>query len=136
MTKDIKTESDYIPGMCNINQAEIKSRRNAGHLGSILTVVAIAAFVYFRVPAVVGLLVFVPAFIAAIGYMQAQKKFCVGFASAGIRSTSSEGLETTEVSDDAALKADKAKARSMNVQSAGIAAFVAVATTILLIVLP
>lgn len=109
------SETNYIPGICNINPAEIKKRRMAGHIG-------LAASAIFIILAIVGgldwyirLFLFIPAFVAATGYLQAKNKFCVGYAGAGKQHADNGEVET--ITADDALKADKRKAQTINAQS-------------------
>lgn len=131
----MKNDSQYVPGICNINYDEIKSRRNAGHFGLGLTIVVVAFLVYLRAMPLLSILVFVPGFIMAIGYLQAKNKFCVGFGAAGIHSASESGADTAAVEDEAAQKADKEKSRRMNLQSAGVGIALSVITALLLAIL-
>jgi hypothetical protein len=76
---------------------------------------------YYRV------VLFLPAFAAATGYLQARNKFCVGYAGAGQQNATPGSEQASDVADKAAVAADKHKARRMNVQALVISV---IATTI------
>ncbi|MGH7442766.1 MAG: hypothetical protein ACREKE_08855 [bacterium] len=69
----------YVPGVCNIGPAEIRSRRATGW-GGLTASLALALVLFaFSVPALWRLAVFFPATLAATGFLQAAQGFCVGF---------------------------------------------------------
>jgi hypothetical protein len=77
-------KQQYIPGVCNIGKAEIKLRRLIGWLGLAACVALWAVFLVAKTPASWRLTLFVPAFIAAIGFLQAAWHFCAKFALGGV----------------------------------------------------
>ena len=96
--------SDYRPGACNIGPAEIARRRQSGLLAIAVAVGVAVAMVVIDAPPAWRLLVF-PFLAAGFNTLeQARRRFCVGFAMAGIRDLGPAG-ERTVVSgrDDAAL---------------------------------
>lgn len=111
--------TQYVAGVCNINRAEIQSRRNIGHVSLILSLVLIALLAYFhaRISPWLGLITVLPLCIAATGYMQAQAKFCVGHAMAGTQRANDNTNTSTKVSNANDAAKDKARARTMNIQS-------------------
>ncbi len=131
----MKNDSEYIPGICNINYDEIRSRRNAGHFGLGLTIVVVAILIYLKAMPLLAILVFVPGFVMAIGYLQARNKFCVGFGAAGIHSAADRGADTAAVEDQEALAADKLKARRMNLQAAGVGLAASAVTALILFII-
>ena len=88
-------KNTYIPGVCNIGPAEIRSRRNAGLIGLLLLAALLVLFAFYDVPPVFRLVVFFPATLAAIGYLQAVLHFCVKFGMSGLFNFS-QSLEKTE----------------------------------------
>ncbi len=74
----------YVPGTCNIGAAEIKYRRMAGLVGLGATFILLALFVAFDIIPVLRLVIFLPATLAAIGFLQAQLHFCVKFGMSGL----------------------------------------------------
>lgn len=101
----------YVPGSCNIGGAEIQRRLRAGWGG-----VTIFAFVlFFLMMAKVGepawyLVLFLPAFAAAAGFVQASYRFCFYFGFSSLFNFDRAG-ERHHVADAAARKQDRAKAR-------------------------
>ncbi len=67
----------YIPGVRNLDRTETAERRRGGWIGLALTVGGIAAALYYHIAAPWRLLVFFPAAMAAIGFIQAGANFCV-----------------------------------------------------------
>ena len=75
---------------------------------------------------------FIPIFIAAIGYLQTKNKFCVAYGSSG-RQNASDGSSAAQVVEDSdAIAADKKKSRDMNLRALAISA----ALTILILFIP
>ncbi len=112
--------SEYTPGVCNINTAEIASRRKAGYVGLGLTLVIAAALFGLDLPKATRLILFIPVFIAAIGFLQARNKFCVGYGAAGMHNADEQSTEAVSVTDSSAINVDKARARNLNLQALGI----------------
>ncbi len=69
-------QDKYIPGVCNIGKSEIKIRRQMGWIGFIVTVIFYSLMIYFEIPRVWRLVLFIPSTIAAIGFLQAYMHFC------------------------------------------------------------
>jgi len=79
----MEMQNQYIPGVCNIGPTEIKKRKQSGWMGLTATILLWAAFLWFDVPAVWRLTLFLPAMMSATGFLQAYTHFCAyfGFAS-------------------------------------------------------
>lgn len=100
----------YQPGVCNIGPAEIRQRRTSGWIGVVVTVVAVAAFVIFDVPAPFRLLAALPAILAASGFLQAGLHFCANFGMRGLFNVT-DGMGSQESVMEADFrKADQRKA--------------------------
>ena len=69
----------YIPGVCNIGPAEIKWRKQWGYASLVVTLLLVGFLVIRDAHARCALLVFFPAFGAAIGLLQAYLHFCAHF---------------------------------------------------------
>lgn len=123
-------DDGYVPGACNIGPAEIARRRRSGWLGlgaaAVLTVVLVAV----TAPPVLRLSLFVPFLVAAIGFLQARARFCVGFAGAGISNFGDLGA-TVRVDDPAARASDRQRARILILQAGAVAVLGAVAAAVL-----
>ncbi|HEY0965701.1 MAG TPA: hypothetical protein VGE13_04455 [Candidatus Saccharimonadales bacterium] len=125
-------EQEYIPGVCNINRAEIAYRRKAMWFGVVLTLVIFVLLLLAHVSGAFRLVLFVPLYIASIGYLQVKNRFCVAYGTSGKQNAGEHSTSSTDVDDQEALKADKKKSLRMNLQ-----AFVVSATlTILAVLLP
>lgn len=118
---DTTAQTGYIPGVCNINRAEIAYRRKAGYFGLGLYVIIAIALFALGVSRWARLILFVPAFIAAIGFLQAKNKFCVAYGAAGQQNAVDGSPKAQSVTEQAAIAKDKARARTMNTQAALIA---------------
>jgi len=118
MTKPKKVENaGYVPGVCNINHKEIALRRKVGYWALVVFAVvfglllASSASVWWR------LFLITPAFIAALGFLQAKNKFCVMYA-ADYKQNASEGSKSARtVTDKLARAADAKRARQLNLQA-------------------
>jgi hypothetical protein len=93
----MSTQSDYVPGACNIGAAEIRRRRQSGWLGLGVTLLAWVLFFVFRVSAPWRLLLFFPAAVSASGFFQAALHFCAAFGMRGIFNFGSEVGKTHTV---------------------------------------
>lgn len=121
--------TNYIPGMCNINPAEITKRRRIGYAGLAASVLLLVVFIVFDASWWIRIIIFIPAFTSATGFLQAKNKFCVGFAGANIQNA--DNGEKVKITDTKSLLLDRLKARKMNLQAFGIA-FVVTLITLLI----
>lgn len=107
----------YTPGVCNINESEIAYRKKAFYLGIVIAVPLLIFLIVIKASPILGLVMFVPAWIGAIGYLQAKYKFCVGYAASGVYNSSDEYADTKAIVDAASKKLDTARARKINTQA-------------------
>lgn len=121
--------SSYIPGMCNINPKEIAQRRRIGHIGLSITILLAFLLLFIDLSPWLRLIIFIPTFLAATGYLQAKNKFCVGYANA--QQHHADDGTVVDIDDKSALAADKKKAQLINLQAFGIATVVAIVFTLL-----
>lgn len=117
----------YTPGVCNIGPQEIKMRQRAGWTGLAATIVIGALIYYLASPAWTRLVLFFPAFIAAVGFIQAGMHFCVAFASKGLFNMSDVQGVTESVDKAEFRKADQKKSIQIWTYSLIVAVLVAVA---------
>jgi len=75
--------NEYIPGVCNIGRAEVRQRWVVGWIGLAATVAAWIACSVFEVAPVWRIALFIPASIAATGFLQAAWHFCATFGVLG-----------------------------------------------------
>jgi hypothetical protein len=97
---------EYRPGVCNIGPAEIRRRRQIGYLGLAAAVAVAAALLALDAPAWTRLIIALPVAGALSGFIQAQQRFCAGFAMSGLQNMG----EQVRVEDAAARAADRRKA--------------------------
>ncbi len=78
-----KNQNMYVPGVCNIGQEEINTRKRAGWIGAIAIIILWALFIWLDTPNIWRVTLFIPAMMSATGFLQAYSHFCAyfGFAS-------------------------------------------------------
>ena len=91
----MKQTAVYEPGVCNIGPAEIRRRRQSGYVGVAIAVVFLVLAYALGWAAPWRLLVALPVFLAAQGFLQAAFHFCVGFATRGLFNFGDLGTEET-----------------------------------------
>ena len=125
-------QESYIPGVCNINPAEIAYRRKAMWFGFGLTAVLFVALLFVNIPNWVrALIIFVPLYIGVIGFFQVRNRFCVSYGASGKQNATAGSESAATVEDQSALNADKRKARTMNLQALLITVAVLLATLLI-----
>ncbi len=77
------TPSEYVPGVCNIGRAEVALRKRTGWQGLALTLALWVLLDYFAAAPLWFLVLFLPSFVASVGFIQAKMHFCAAF---GMRS--------------------------------------------------
>jgi len=123
---DNNVEDKYIPGVCNIGKPEIKRRKQAGWTGLIITVILLGMFLYFDMPHLWRLIIFIPAMITAIGFLQARMHFCAYFGMHGVFNFSPD-IGKTDTVEQAEFRAmDRRKAWQIIAYSAIIGAVIAI----------
>ena len=120
----------YQPGVCNIGPDEITRRRRSGHTGAIVAVGLFIVLVELGVPTLWRLLVALPAAMGAVGYLQARRHFCAGFAMQGVFNLGELGSQAI-VLDPAAARRDRAAAIRLFLQAAGIGLLVGIVAVVL-----
>jgi len=120
----------YQPGVCNIGPAEIARRRRAGIVGSLMTLGLLIILVALDAPPLFRLVLFLPAAVAASGFIQARLKFCAGFAARGIFNFGGSG-DSVEIVDHEARARDRRRGREISFASFAIGAAVALLAVLL-----
>jgi hypothetical protein len=120
----------YSPGVCNIGPAEIARRRMSGHIGLIVTVVALAGLIATGAPHWTRLILILAAGGSASGYLQAFLHFCAGFGSRGVYNFGPVG-PVEEVADPLARARDRARSVQIGVAALAIGVVVAVVAVLL-----
>jgi disulfide bond formation protein DsbB len=103
----------YIPGVCNIGPAEIKRRQQSGYIGLIIAIVLWVVLAALHGPAVIRLVVFLPAAMSASGFIQAYKHFCAGFGMKGVFNFDATVGQTDTVAQKEFRAADRQEARKI-----------------------
>ena len=127
-------KSEYIPGVCNIGPAEIRARRMAGWMGLGATILLWILFFVFRVPAAWRLLLFFPATMSAVGFLQAAMHFCAAFGVMGVFNFGPNVGKTDTVEQAEFRRIDRQKALTILLYSGLIG--IAVAAAGYLLILP
>ncbi|MHA2346955.1 MAG: hypothetical protein ACXACP_09575 [Candidatus Hodarchaeales archaeon] len=126
---------EYTAGTCNIGEEEIKQRRRIGHFGLVLTLVSIIIYlglVYsIGLDIMVGILIFLPAEMSAVGLLQARNKFCAAYGLTKQQNVSSSLGLTLKIEDISNQKKDRNKALKIVFQSTIIAIGISILTVIL-----
>jgi hypothetical protein len=73
------SNQEYVPGVCNIGPGEIRKRRALGWIGLAATILLWATFIALKTAAPWRLLLFVPALLAALGFLQSAWHFCAKY---------------------------------------------------------
>ena len=118
-------KTEYVPGVCNIGKEEINRRRNLGWIFLIVTLTVEYAFILLSADAIWKILIFIPATISAMGFLQAYFHFCSGFASRGVFNFGQVG-KTETVIDKQLRKLDQKKGMQIMAYSVLIGVVVAV----------
>jgi hypothetical protein len=120
----------YVPGQCNIGQAEIAGRRRAGHVGVVATIGLLGILIVIGAPPLARLLVALPAAVAASGYLQARLRFCAAFGARGVYNFDQMG-STIQIAESEARRRDRARATQIGIASGLIGLAVGIAAVLL-----
>ncbi len=119
------TTERYSPGICNIGPAEIQRRRMIGRIGLAATAVLWALFYYLHVPAGWRLTLFLPAWVSAVGFIQARVGFCAGFGLKGVFNLGPVAGRAEPIADAASRAKDRKKSWQIIGYAAAVAAVIA-----------
>jgi len=106
----VDIQREYVAGACNISKEEEGLRIAAGWIGTGLTVAAGLAFLALHVPALWRLTLFLPAVMAASGFLQAGMHFCANYGMRGVFNVGNEVGKTQTVEQAEFANKDRAKA--------------------------
>ncbi len=120
-------QDQYIPGTCNIGKSEIERRKQGGWIGLIVTTILYALLAYFEITRIWRLIIFFPATMAAIGFLQARMHFCAYFGMVGVFKFGPEVGKTDTVEQAEFRAADRRKAWQIIIYSVIIGAVAALA---------
>lgn len=103
------TPDGYVAGACNIGPYEIRRRRRSAIVGYAIAAGVLAVLVAAGLPAWTRFLVLIPAWGASVTWLQARRRFCVGFAAAGIANFGDDDAGRVSITDPAQRAADRRK---------------------------
>ncbi len=126
-----KSNNLYEPGLCNLGENEISSRKRKGIAGLIITFSLAFCLDVFHYPNELRLLIFFPLFYSIICLYQARKKFCVYFGMKGIFNFDKIG-KSTAVGNEEFIKLD----RKLAIQMTLTCFLLALAITVIYYLLP
>jgi len=124
------SQTEYIPGSCNIGGGELTRRRMVAVLGLILTLSSAATLISTEASRQNRLGIFLPALVMSVGWVQSRKRFCLAYGFAGTFNFGTLG-KLSKVSDQADRAADRKTAIKIFAQSALYAALVTAAVVAL-----
>ncbi len=111
---------DYIPGVCNIGPDEIRRRKQAGWFGLAATFAVWALLLWLDAPTLWRLTLFFPATAAALGFIQARKRFCVYYGFAALFNFGKAGKQKTVEKNEGYRRRDRLQAWKILIASTAI----------------
>ncbi len=111
----------YVPGTCNIGKGEIRRRQLVALIGLALTFFTLMGMIATKAAPESRLGIFIPLAVAAIGFVQSRRKFCLAYGFMGTFNFGKLG-ELSKVSSRESRMADRKTAISILAQSLGLAA--------------
>lgn len=123
----MENDHEYVPGVCNIGRAEIRQRKLIGWVALAVTIGMWIAFSVFSVAPLWRLTLFIPASIAATGFLQAAWHFCATFGVLGLSNLGPKVGKTDTVEQAEFRRQDRRTALQIIALSVLIGAIVAVA---------
>src|ERR1044072_7039106 len=123
----MSTSEQYIPGVCNIGRAEMQRRWRLGWGALVVALLYLAVCVGFRFAPAWRLLVFLPALLSALGFIQHAWHFCAKFGLGGVFNFGPQLNHTDTVEQAEFRRKDRRTAIQIIVMSVVIAIVVAVA---------
>lgn len=124
------SNDQYVAGSCNIGRGEIRRRQLVAVIGTVLSLFTLAGFISTGAEPSVRLGIFFPLSVAAIGWVQSYRKFCLAYGFMGVLNFEKLG-NISKVKDKASLAADRKTAFSILGQSLAIAALITLAVYLL-----
>jgi hypothetical protein len=118
MADQTTTSGEYVPGTCNIGDVDARARARVGWAGVGATIALAVGVLAIGAHPAWMLAVAAPAYVAAIGLLQARSRFCVGYAAAGRYGFGDSRGPTGAVADGEHRAADVARARTINGRAA------------------
>jgi hypothetical protein len=122
----------YIPGVCNIGEAEIQGRMRFGWVGLLIFLLLGALLLLIDADRITRLILFFPAFASSIGFVQAHMHFCAYFGLSALFNFKEAGSTPEEIWEDELRAMDRKKAW----QIIGYSLAIAIVMTALVYLLP
>jgi len=126
-----ETQTEYIPGKCNIGPEEIARRRNFGLAAFVVLILLLGGLIFTGVNPIWRLFVFFPAASVASGFLQAYFHFCSGFARIGAYNFGRTG-EKHEVKDEDSKAKDRRRGNQITLYAVIIGTVAALAAVFLI----
>ena len=111
----------YIPGTCNIGKGEIRRRQMVALIGVVISAISLIGMVTTNASPQARLGIFIPLSVAAIGFVQSRRKFCLAYGFMGTFNFGKLG-ELSKVSSKESRTADRKTALAILAQALGLAA--------------
>jgi len=102
--------SEYIPGVCNIGPQERVLRRMVGYVCVGFFAALFFVFYFTHAPYNLRLILLIPAFIGAVGFIQDAMRFCVNFGFRGLHNLTRSAGITLTVTEAEFRRLDRGKA--------------------------
>ena len=122
----MQAQNQDVPGVCNIGRSEIRRRKQTGWFRLIATVIIYIPLVYLAVPRLWRPVTFIPATVAAIGFLQARMHFCAYFGMCCVFNFGTEVGKTDTVEQAEFRAMDRKRAQQTIAYSVVIGAAVAI----------
>jgi hypothetical protein len=122
----------YIPGVCNIGEREIRKRARFGWAGLAAYILLGALLLFVDADRTARLILFLPAFAASLGFVQAYMHFCAYFGLSALFNFGEAGSSPEEIWEEELRAADRRKAW----QIIGYSVLIAIAMTVPAYLLP
>jgi hypothetical protein len=127
-----EAQTSYVPGVCNINPAEIAYRRKWKIGGLGLAAVLFVGLLFTTLnPVLRSVIVLLPLLIGASNYLQVKNKFCVSLGASGLQNATPGSPSASEVAGAASRQTDKQKASSMNRKALAFTVVICVLTALI-----
>jgi len=105
--------AQYIPGVCNIGPAEIRLRKRLGWWGLLITIIVWVLLLWLQLAVAWRVIIFLPVFFSANGFLQGFMHFCAGFGMRGVFNFGPAVGKTDTVSQAEFRKKDRRKAQQI-----------------------
>ena len=125
-------DDEYTPGVCNIGEDEIRRRMRFGWAGLAAYALLSALLLIADAGRMVRFIVFVPAFAASLGFIQAYLHFCAYFGLSALFNFGKAGSSPEEIWEEELRAADRRRAW----QIIGYSVLAAIAMTAVVYLLP